>query len=253
MYSFRHIIKKAAVISMLLLFSAGLSFAKTKMDEGRFQLGFGVLVSTNDLLGMIENVRMMQGMSSGTAFQSSHMTDEQIQTFIQLDPSWQRAIVIANILGNMEYGLQLRLLYKALILETDLMFLPYESTTGKLNFTWNLNAGLRAPFFIMPYLTGGVNFTFSVYPEAVSDVENWKSSWGSLGKFSWRPGINFKAGLDLKFKRFSVGAYYQYMIEDFQEFSYMYERLLASDAAYAGAALFGSQSRFGASICWYIF
>ena len=246
-------IRKIIVILVITLITGVSTLeAKTKLKENRLQLGFGILTSTNDLLGMIENFKMMAVASSGKTYESSYMSEAEMQAFCELDPNWQRAIIVANLLGNIEYGLQLRLLYKILIAETDLMLLPYDGSSGKLDFTWNINAGIRAPFFIMPYLTGGVNFTFSIYPEAVADAENWKSSWGSMGRFVWRPGINFKTGLDFKFKHFSIGAYYQYMIEDFSEFSNLVQVYEQNGAQYIGAAIFGAQSRFGVSLCWYI-
>ena len=99
------------------------------------------------------------------------------------------------------------------------------------------------------------NFTFSFYPSEFTKLENWKGRWAATDNFAFRPGINLRAGLDFKFKGFSIGAYYQYTIKDFQEFTGWYYAIVSEGLTQQQAAgmIFGAQSRFGASLCWYVF
>ena len=114
--------------------------------------------------------------------------------------------------------------------------------------------GIRCPFFIMPYLIAGPTFTFSFYPEQFTQVENWKGDWAATDNFAFRPGLNTRAGLDFKFRGWSIGAYYQYTIKDFQEFGSWFWHLTNAGYSQADAVgkIFGAQSRFGASMCFYI-
>jgi hypothetical protein len=243
------------VIILILPFSLT---AKTKQsDESRFQLGFGVMVSTSNLLGLIQSVKM------SSDIKDSGLTPEQISAFNSLPDSMKRSIYVSNILGSMEYGVVGRILWSALMLESDVLILPFDGAyNGRLDLVWTGNVGVRAPFWIMPYLSAGANFTFSWYPSSVASVDPWKSRWGSIGNFAWRPGINARAGLDFKFKHFSIGAYYQYTIKDFEEFTGWTTQLTENIRANTGVQDVGlqvagmviaAQSRFGVSLVWYFF
>jgi hypothetical protein len=247
--------RKILVISIVFVLAISvLTFAKTKKsDESRFQLGFGVMVSTSNLYGLIQNVQMSNNQYAG-------LTSEQVAALESLPETTKRSIYIANILGGMEYAVSMRLLWSALMIESDLVLLPFDnSTNGRLDFLVNANIGVRAPFWIMPYITAGPTFTFSWYPSNVKDVtvESWKSAWGSVGNFVWRPGLNARAGLDFKFRHFSIGAYYQYTIKDFQEFANMADYLVSNttikELPQAVGMVFASQSRFGLQLVWYLF
>lgn len=245
------------VLSLVLVFLLVSTFtlqAKSKKSgEKRFQIGFGLSVSTNNIVGMVENVKMLQAINNGGSYSNPALTDEQNAAFSYLDKNMQKGLVIANILGQMEYGVQMRILWHMVMFETDLVLLPYDTTSnGKLDFYWVTNIGIRAPFWIMPYITGGVNFTFSIYPEEVAKINSWKSDWGSVGKFVFRPGFNIKTGLDLKFKRFSVGVYYQYMVKDVTEFQEWAALFGEQGEGFLIAKVLGSQSRFGLAMCWYL-
>ncbi len=256
---------KARVISLVLvlILSTVVVYAKSSKTENRFQIGIGISVSTNNLLGLIESVKMYEAFESKKSDYSFIGISADDQTKLKaMDPKIQRAVMIANLFGAMEYGIQLRMLYKALMLESNLMFLPFDGTyNGRFDMMLTVNAGLRAPFWIMPYFLAGVNFTFSFYPGKLSTSENWKKKWGATDSFVWRPGVNLRLGLDIKFKGLSIGAYYQYTVKDFEEFSSLYSSIeksvKESNAQYVQAQAFGmllgAQSRFGASICLYLF
>ena len=115
--------------------------------------------------------------------------------------------------------------------------------------------GVRGPFFIMPYIIGGLAFTFSFYPSEYTSIEEWKGDWAATSNFAFRPGINTRIGLDLKFPKLSIGAYYQWTVKDFQEFSSWYWHIM--NVGYSNAEAIGKiiagQSRFGISICLYPF
>ena len=227
-----------------------------KGDEKRFQLGFGGVVSTSNILGLIESAKMFKSIKSGNDYDYPGISPEEQQALKDLDGAMQRAILVANILGAMEYGLQFRILWHVLMVEADLFVLPFDgSYNGRVDLLFTAMAGVRAPFWIMPYLLCGANFTFSFYPKEFATVENWKGDWAATENFCFRPGLNVRVGLDIKFKSFSIGGYYQYCIKDFQEFSNWFEDLKASNVTPAAAAgmIFGSQSRFGVALCWYIF
>lgn len=245
----------------LLAFSANAK-TKKKYELKKLQFGFGGTIATGNLLGLIENVRMMSSLSAGDEYSYPGMSDEQSAALEDMAVSMRRAIMVANILGSMEYGLQFRILKHAFIFHSDLIFLPFEgSYNGKIDLLLSVNAGIRAPFFIMPYITAGLNFSFSFYPDKVVYVDTWKkdAGYGVVENFVWRPGMNTIVGLDIKFKKFSFGVYYKYTIKDFNEFGHWFGALVndleeSTSAARERAAgmVFGSQSRFGITFTRYL-
>jgi hypothetical protein len=236
--------------------------AKTKnTDESRFQIGFGTVISTSNLLGMIENIRLYKAMEEGTPYDYPGLSDKEKAAINDLAKNMGRAILIANILGGFEYGIHTRIVWSALMVEGDLFVLPFDSSyNGRVDLMLTTNIGIRAPFFIMPYITAGVNFTFSWYPDQVSNIDSWKN-WGVFNNFVFRPGMNVRTGLDLKFKHFSLGAYYQYTIKDFDEFTGWWQQLtdnlynegIEKAGEQAAGLIFAAQSRFGISATWYLF
>ena len=233
------------------------SFAATqKNDENRFQLGIGIMASTGNLLDLIESVRLYNAAANDNPYNFPGLTDQQKYAYQNLSGAMQRAVLVANILGSMDYGMQFRILWKPLMFETDLSILPYDgSFNGRLDFMVTPFIGVRAPFFIMPYFIAGPILTFSFYPATFTQIEFWRSRWGITSNFVFRPGINTRLGLDIKLKGFSIGAYYQYTIKDFDEFTNFYGSLVAAGFTNADAAgkIFAEQSRFGMAICLYIF
>lgn len=249
-------IKFFAVILIVMIAMTGTLSAKSEMKkETRFQIGFGLIVNTSNLLGLIESVKMYNAMVNGATYNYPGLTQEQQDAMNKINGAMQRALLVANILGGMEYGLQMRILWQIMMIETDLTVLPLDgSYNGRLDMVLSVMGGIKAPFFIMPYLLAGVDFTFSFYPNQFASLENWKDRWAATDNFAFRPGLNIKAGLDLKFPNFSIGGYYQYTIKDFQEFTLWYEKLKEANISASDAAgmIFGAQSRFGIAVSLYI-
>jgi len=237
-------------------------FSKTKKsDESRFQMGFGVMVSTSNLLSLIETSKLFSAIENGEKYNFPGLPEDVSIQFNNVAKNLGRAMLVANIIGGLEYGVNYRILYQAFIFDSNLILLPFDgSYNGRLDFLVSMNIGLRAPFWIMPYIDAGVNFTFSWYPENVTNIDSWKS-WGVFNNFVFRPGLNVRTGLDIKFRHFSIGAYYQYTIKDFEEFGGWFNKIAAdlSGQNYADAQtralglIFASQSRFGVCLSWYIF
>jgi len=253
----------------VVFFSLSLSlFAKTtKTNELRFQLGFGGFVNTSNLMGLIENAKMIdqiQGRNDSPDLVG--LTDEQKKSFGTISKGMQTAIVVANMLGGLEYGLKMRILWHVLIADVDFNILPFDgSYNGRFDMMLTANLGVRAPFWIMPYATLGATFTFSFYspnvdaskPETYNNGDAWKNyAYGAFKNFVFRPGLNTRLGLDFKFKGFSVGAYYQWTVKDFDEFKAFYLELVdkvGRDPASAVGTVLGYQSRFGVDFVFYLF
>ena len=244
----------AVIIIFTLIFTV--SGKTQKNDEGRFQFGFGIMASTGNMLNMIESVRMYQAAENNTEYSFPGLGDKEEQALENLDGAMKRAILVANILGSMDYGVQVRLLWKILMVEADLAILPYDSSyNGRIDLMFTPFIGIRAPFFIMPYAIFGPIFSFSFYPATFTAKEIWRSSWGTTSNFVFRPGLNIRLGLDFKFKNFSIGPYYQYTIKDFEEFTSWYWHLVNAGFSQSDSAgkIILSQSRFGLAICLYVF
>ena len=249
----------------LLVFSVVFNvavFGKTKKsDENRFQMGFGAMVSTSNLLSIIETSKLYKAMEEGGTYTFPGLSSDQSTALGDMQKNIGRAILIANILGGLEFGINYRVLCNAFMFDSNLIILPFDgSYNGRFDFLVTANIGVRAPFWIMPYINAGVNFTFSWYPENVANIDSWKT-WGVFNNFVFRPGLNVRAGLDIKFRHFSIGAYYQYTIKDFDEFgawlNTMKDNLVGQNYADAQAQAVGlvlaSQSRFGVCLSWYVF
>lgn len=248
-------LKKIFIVTFMLITLLS-TYGKTKkIDEKRFQLGLGVAVSTSNLLGLIETVRMSQAIENKTDYDYPGMSEDEIEAFNDMSDAMRQAIMVANILAGMEYAVRAKLMVHMFIAHADLIFLPFDgSYNGRFDFLLGINAGIRAPFWIQPYFTTGVNFNFSFYPDKVTDVENWKNNagYGVVDNFVFRPGINFVAGLDIKFRKWSIGAYYKYTIKDFAEFTDWYDALVELNGDQAAGMVFGAQSRFGVAFSLYI-
>ncbi len=250
---------KKFFVFLSLLFT--ITFVNAKAEPGqffkdemtKFHFGVGVNVNTSSLLGIYYNALLYQADKQGGTFNLPGLTYQDVAKYKELNESMKTGILISNILGTLEYGLKFRFMWNILIAEADLNLLPMEGTyNGKLDFSVNMGVGVRLPFWIMPYIMVGPLFTFSFYPDEFIKVESWKSNWGGVGNFLFRPGLSIKAGLDFKFKTFSIGAYYSYSIKDFDEFTKFYNVIIAgnigdSDAEKTEAIgmVFGKQSKFG--------
>ncbi len=246
-------VKAVMLLTVFLLSATTMSFGKSsKTDESRPQVGLGINMSTANLFGFIQSIQMISNKDYSSLGLTPAVADE-------VPENVKQALMIANIFATMEYSIQLRFLASIFMLETDLVLLPMDNASnGRIDMLVGLNVGLRAPFWLMPYITAGANFTFSWYPDKIANIETWRSLYGvqSAGTFAWSPGINVKIGLDVKFRGFSAGLYYTYAIKDFNEFTTRFQTVFMDIAdgntANAVGLLIGSQSRFGISVCWYL-
>lgn len=248
---------KLSIIICLTLLVPLMIFAKTKKeDEQRFQLGMGITLSSCNLLNLIEDAKLYESIKNDTDYSFTGLDEDEQEALNEISGAMKRAILVANILGGMEYGLQFRILYKIMLFETDVTLLPFDgSYNGRIDLLLSPMIGVRAPFFIMPYIITGVCFTFQFYPSEFTSKEEWKGDWAATNNFAFRPGLNTRIGLDLKIKGFSIGAYYQWTVKDFQEFTSWYWHIV--DTGYSGVEagwkIFAAQSRFGIAISLYVF
>ncbi|OHD11721.1 MAG: hypothetical protein A2Y34_15320 [Spirochaetes bacterium GWC1_27_15] len=252
--------KKTIFIMFLILVLGFFAFGKTtKANELRFQLGFGGFISTSNLLGLIENAKMIDAIQKQQDQKLIGLTDSQNKDFSNISRAMQTSMIVANIIGGMEYGLKMRILWHILISDIDFALLPFDgSYNGRLDMLLNFNAGIRAPFFLMPFVMIGFTSVFSFYaPEDYTNPDSWKDrAWGAYKNFIFRPGLNITAGFGLKFKGFSVEGYYKFTIKDFEEFRGFYNQLvdtLQRSPADAVGGILAYQSRFGVSLVWYLF
>ena len=248
---------KFLFIIVLLILVQFTTFSITKkFNEQKLQFGFGIMASSCNLLNLIENAKLYESVKNDTDYYFPGIDDEEQEALQELDGGMKRAILVANILGGLEYGAQFRILYNIVMFETDLIFLPFDgSYNGRLDLLLTPMVGIRAPFFIMPYLIAGLALTFSFYPSEFTCIEEWKGDWAATSNFAFRPGINTRIGLDLKIEGFSIGAYYQWTVKDFQEFSSWHWHIMNAGYSSIEAAgrILAAQSRFGISICLYPF
>lgn len=252
--NFRNLKKLFLVLLLIGILMMPL-FGKNKPDEMNFQLGIGGLISTSNLLGLIESVKLYNAMVNDQDYEYPGVTEEQQEALKNINGSMARAIMVANILGAMEYGLSARILWNVLIAEVDLFFLPFDgSYNGRLDFMAVPLIGVRSPWFIQLYAMAGVPFVFSFYPDKLTQIENWRTRWAATDNFAFRIGLMIRLGLDLKFKTFSIGGYYQYTIKDFEEFTAWHNafRDIGVTPADAAGKIFAAQSRFGIAISFYL-
>ncbi len=255
-----------AVILSALIFAQAeensntVDFGQLLRDEmNNVHFGVGVNINTSSLISIYYNALLYEADKNGGTFNLPGMTYADVAAYKGLSESMKTGVLISNILSTLEYGIKFRVMWNVLIGEADLNILPMEGTyNGKLDFSMNFNVGVRLPFWIMPYVMMGPMFTFSFYPEEFIKVESWRSNWGGFQNFLFRPGLNIKAGLDFKFKTFSIGAYYSYSIKDFDEFTNFFDTIVLGNIGdsdeeiqEAVGMVFGRQSKFGIAFIIY--
>jgi hypothetical protein len=229
---------------------------KINEQEKELQYGFGIIVNSNDIKTGYENYERSQAIKDGYEYSYPGFSDKQQEALTELDTWMQKSILATYVLRNMEYGIQFRLLWKYLISETDFVFTPTDySDNSKINIAIAPMIGFRSPRFIMPYFMAGPNFTLAVNPEIYKSESNWHDKINATkNTLSFSPGLIVRTGVDTKFKRFSLGFYYQYKIKDFSEFNYW--NSLYKEGEITGQEAFGNSlaqnSRFGISMSWYI-
>jgi hypothetical protein len=251
--------KKILIVIFSLIFAFSFMWSETSKDSifswdtKKLHFGVGLTATTGNLLGLIENGKLYNTLYNNQAYDYPGLTDAQKAAVTNMNKGMLSALMAANILASMEYGLRTRIMYHVFMSDIDLIFLPCDgSYNGRFDFEIVPAFGVRMPWFIMPYITAGPTFTFSFYPDKVENIENWKNKagYGVVNNFVFRPGLNVRVGLDLNFRRVTIGAFYQYEIKDFAEFTDYYNSIIASGFSQNDAAgkIFGYQSRFGASI-----
>jgi len=242
------------LVLILILFST-FTFAKEKKyDEMSLQFGFGGFIGTSSLLGIIESIEIYRSIRDETDYNYPGLDDEEKEALQNLNGNMQRAILVANILGSLEYGLSFRLLWHVLMVQSDIILLPFDgSYNGRLDLLVTPMIGVRFPWIVMPYIMMGMVFTFSFYPSEFTSIENWKTKWAATDNFAFRPGIVLRAGVDFKLPNFSIGAFGEYIVKDFQEFTSWYWHI--TNEGYTGAQAVGkivaSQFRAGISAYFY--
>jgi hypothetical protein len=251
--------KKISIVIMLFILSLSFTWSETSKDSifswdtKQFHFGFGATITTGNLLGLIESAKLYDTLYNNKAYDYPGLTPQQQAAVSNLNKGMTSALIAANILATMQYGIRTRLMYHVFISDIDLIFLPCDGTyNGRFDFQLVPTIGIRMPWFIMPYITAGPSFTFSFYPDKVVDIENWKTKagYGVVDKFVFRPGLNIRVGADLNFRRVTIGAFYQYEIKDFAEFTDYYNSIVQNGFSSTEAAgkIFGYQSRFGVSL-----
>ncbi len=252
--------KKVFLVTLIMAMSLSL-FAKTEdnnwlQKELGFNIGFGVFANTSNLLGLIESARMAYALDQGQTYEFPGLDAEQQAAFNDMSLLMGRAMIVANIFSSLEYGFKTRITANMFIADFDVVVLPFDGNyNGRVDLMMTALAGIRAPFFIMPYFMMGVNFMFSFYPEEYTKLETWKGDWAAYSNFVFRPGMVTRAGVDFKMGQFAIGAYYQWTVKDFEEFVGFFETLKTAyenDPSSAGMALLGYQSRIGVSLTWYL-
>lgn len=232
---------------------------KKKKDEKRFQLGFGVFVNSNDMYTLYQNIMRYKAIKNGKDYSYPALSHRERDALLSTPKYMQETVLGEYGFKTMEYGVQLRLLWNYLISETDFTFLPVDySNNLRTDLMLTPMIGVRYPYFIMPYLMIGPNFSYGFNPDKLSDINmnNWKTkinSFNNSGIFT--VGIASKAGVDLKFDNFSVGLYYQFRVKDFADLNYWYSLYKSGDISggQAFANALGQSSRFGISAVLYIF
>jgi hypothetical protein len=256
--SWRFNLRKLFALILLTFCISNLTWCKTTnqkdniflLDTKKFHFGIGVTATTGNLSGLIDNVRLLY---NNQVYDYPGWTAEQKEVISKLDSQTVRGLVFANILCSMEYGIRTRFMYHVFISDIDLVFLPSDSSTnGRFDFQLIPTIGVRVPWLLMPYITAGPSFTFSFYPDKISDADNWKTKagYGVFNNFVFRPGLNIRTGLDLNLRRMTIGVFYEYGIKDFAEFSDYYRSLIINGYSVNDAVwrVFNYQGRFGASI-----
>lgn len=234
--------KTIILISLFILLTViNISAKSRKNDEKRFQLGFGFTASSASVFNFVQSIQMLQ-----------EEVSEQRTTY--------QVLITSNILASMQLGFQMRILAHVFFSELDLIAEPMVNiTSGHCDFLAMYDIGIRCPKWIMPYIAVGVNGTFGLYPENVETVLSWRTTLGNVNyvnkNFMISLGVHAKVGLDVKFKRFSVGCYCLWLVKDVINdwTDSLNNYYLDKDSEYGTLQFVASQFRLGASICWYAF
>ena len=271
--------KKTSILIIVFIFLTLMSISakSRKNDEKRFQMGFGFTASSASVFNFVQSMNMAlnteygyEGLLTKDGFKDGKPK--------YLTGAAKQALITSNMLAAMQIGFQMRFLAHVFFSELDIIAEPMTSVSqGHCDFTAMFDIGIRCPKWIMPYFAVGINGTFAIYPDNINNVDIRKGD--SDQYVCWRNpdaqvryadleknlmitlGAHAKVGLDVKFKRFSVGVYCLYLVKDVindwtEALPNYYKTLsIANDNpdTYGTLYFVASQFRVGASICWYAF
>lgn len=264
-------IKKITIFFIIFIFLSSMIFAKGDIgfnkkkklleriknnNEKEFQIGFGVILNSPTISIMKDIKKTRKSIKTNEDYSYSGLSDEEMESILSLDNSMQNDLLFINILKSMEYGLQLRIMHKILITETDISLLPYNYYADRnMQVQLSVTAGVRCPFLIMPYFLAGPVFTVDFNPNEIRNEYNKKGKISAFKKkLIFNLGLNIKTGLDVKLKRFSVGLYYQFKMTGLETFGYWYNQIKGNNISLFKAFknIISDFSCFGMSFCWYI-
>ena len=253
--------KTIILISLFILLTViNISAKSRKNDEKRFQLGFGFTASSASVFNFVQSMNMALDKTKGYKGITGDGTDANLTT------AAKQSLITGNILGAMQIGFQMRMLAHVFFSELDIIAEPMTNiSSGHCDLIGMFDVGIRCPKWIMPYIAVGVNGTFGLYPYNIETVEGWRDLTNKNRyvndclKISF--GAHAKVGLDVKFKRFSVGFYCLYLVkdvlnewtEDLPNYYKELEFITDNKDTYGTLCFVASQFRLGASICWYAF
>ncbi len=267
--------KKTSILIFVFIFLTLMSISakSRKNDEKRFQLGFGFTASSASVFNFVQSMNMALNTTYGYEGLTTDGTDA------GLTSAAKQTFITSNMLAAMEIGFQMRFLAHIFFSELDFIAEPMTNvSSGHCDFMAMFDIGIRCPKWVMPYFAVGINGTFSLYPDNIKNVDAFYNSETSEYE-CWRNpdaqvryadleknlmislGAHAKVGLDVKFKRFSVGFYCLYLIKDIindwtESLPNYYKKIgIANDdpETYGTLYFVASQFRVGASICWYAF
>lgn len=225
---------------------------KAKKDEKRFQFGIGMHINSLNFTGMEEARNILNSIKNDDDYTYPGISEDTKNSIQNIDTWMQEDILAGYIMRNQEYGINLRVLWRSLIFETDFTLLPMDYTNSeRSNIMIAPMIGLRYPYFIMPYFLVGPNLNIGFETD---NSGTWKDKIDQVkNSLIVRPGLIFKTGVDLKADYFSIGLYYQYRMKDLSELNYWYSVFQEGEISNTEAFwnVVGSQSRLGLTFSVY--
>jgi len=248
---------KIIYVLILIIIFPQIIFSNNYFDkEKEFQMGIGSIMTSNNLKNMIETKKRLIAIKHDYDYEMKGVNDEDQEKIESLDKNIQRGIVFSNVLKSMGYGLEFRILWRAMIVEIDFISVPYtydfKDNESQIIFIPML--GIKAPFLLMPYFLAGPIFTFGLFNNGISEGRIWQNKKKYVENSFFRIGLNLKIGFDIKFKCFSFGCFCQYSINNIKKYFYDVSQIINSDYSKHEIVnnFFRERSYFGISFCCYI-